>query len=78
MRLNRQTEHLKNLMMSGGQIGSIPLTVHGAPVRVGGAQTPVNHWAFEFLKAAAKSGLIDAEEVVNANLAGGLTMVGPQ
>jgi hypothetical protein len=64
MKANRSVEDLKQAMTSQGQLGgNLPLDgFTGRLFGTGGAQTPVNHWVYEYLKAAVAIGLIDAKD----------------
>jgi hypothetical protein len=63
MKANRRVEDLKQAMTSQGQLGgNLPLDgFTGRLFGVGGTQTPINHWVYEYLKAAAAIGLIDKD-----------------
>ena len=61
MKANRRVEDLKQAMTSQGQLGgNLPLDgFTGRLFGTGGTQTPVNHWVYEYLKAAVAIGLIE-------------------
>lgn len=61
--LNRRIESLKSSMRSGGQFPGIELDGFTARLfGVGRLQNAPGHWAIEFLKAAAKVGLISEKD----------------
>ncbi|MBB4422310.1 hypothetical protein GGD66_000836 [Bradyrhizobium sp. CIR48] len=61
--LNRRIEGLKFSMKSGGQFPGIELDDFTARLfGVGRLHNVPGHWAFEFLKAAAKAGLISEKD----------------
>ena len=64
LKANRRVEDLKQAMTSQGQLGgNLPLDgFSGRLFGTGGTQTPLNHWVYEFLKAAAMIGLIDPKD----------------
>jgi hypothetical protein len=67
MKANRRVEDLKQAMTSQGQLGNLPLDGYSARFfGTGGTQTPINHWAYEYLKAAVVIGLIDPKDFRDA------------
>jgi hypothetical protein len=61
--VNRKIEDLKSSMRSGGQFPGIDLDEFTPRLfGVGRLHNVVGHWAFEFLKAAAKVGLISEKD----------------
>lgn len=61
--LNRRIEGMRSSMMSGGQFPGIELDGFTARLfGVGRLHNAPGHWAIEFLKAAAKAGLISEKD----------------
>jgi hypothetical protein len=59
LRVNRKIENFKTAVTSGGQLGNLICDGYsGRLLGVGFLENAAGHWGFEFLRAAAKAGLI--------------------